>query len=389
MNEKNLHQIFENYINRFEEFNSEDRKKPSEYYKWEMPGPFKDYMNLLINANNEDEAVEYLDKIKKLTHDFIDSGKTLPLAGLTKFVTDYGEWKTIQEMFQELYANDGLDSQEKIEVFLNKCRGLERKHGLGGTYKSDYRSVTAYLFLYDPDNNYIYKPTHAQDFQDCIEFYDDFGEGDCVNLRTYYRMCNELVEEIRNYPRLRELDDIRLALIRKDNKECYKDKKLHILAYDIIYCCSSYNLFRGISFERLTPTERKVRWEKQQKAIEFLKKLKIAQEEKRKLDEAQEAMDKAFCIGKNISYKNFGKNAPIQNGTIVKRNNNIVVINFGGENNKTVVLPDAVVNGYIWPQDEKEAAQLAGSIEILKKESMIKTNLSTAEREFAPYSDYI
>ena len=65
MNEKNVQQIFENYINRFEEFNSEDRKKPSEYYKWEMPGPFKDCMNLLINSNDKDEIIEYLGKIKK------------------------------------------------------------------------------------------------------------------------------------------------------------------------------------------------------------------------------------------------------------------------------------------------------------------------------------
>ena len=65
------------------------------------------------------------------------------------------------------------------------------------------------------------------------------------------------------------------------------------------------------------------------------------------------------------------------------------MINLEGENNKTVVLPDAVVNGYIWPQDEQEAAGLASSIELLKNRSMIKTNLETAEREFAPYNDYI
>lgn len=29
-------------------------------------------------------------------------------------------------------------------------------------------------------------------FADCIEFYDDFGMGDHVKLKTYYRMCDEL-----------------------------------------------------------------------------------------------------------------------------------------------------------------------------------------------------
>lgn len=383
MNKNHLHQIFENYINRFEEFNSEDRKKPSEYYKWEMPGPFKDYMNLLINANNKDEIIEYLGKIKKLTHDFIDSGKTLPLAGLTKFVTDYGEWKTIREMFQELYANDGLDSQEKIEVFLNKCRGLERKHGLGGTYKSDYRSVTAYLFLYDPDNNYIYKPTHAQDFQDCIEFYDGFGEGDCINLKTYYRMCNELVEEIKNYPRLRELDDIRLALIRKDNKECYKDEKLHILAYDIIYCCSSYNLFRGISFEHLTPTERKVRWEKQQKAKELLVELQQVQEQQEKLDETLQIISEIQKVGAKVKHPLYGS------GTIVAKNENAITINFANGKEMKFGRFESITGGYISFETEKDAARLAEIKEVLKNKSSIKKKLADAERDFAEYSAYI
>ena len=388
MNEKNLHQIFENYINCFEEFNSEDKKKPSEYYKWEMPGPFKDCMNLLINANKKEDVVSQLGAIKRITHDFIDSGKTLPLAGLTKYAVEYGEWETIQEMFQKLYASDDLDSQKKIEVFLKQCRELEKKHGLGGTYKSDYRSVTAYLFLYNPDNNYIYKPTHAQDFQDCIEFYEDFGEGDTINLNTYYKMCDELVEEIRNYPRLRELDDIRSALIKKDNKEAYKDTKLHILAYDIIYCCSSYNLFKGISFERLTPKERKVRWEKQQKVLELLEKLKKAQEQKKTLDAAMEKVEEYFRVGQKVTYKSFGKGAQVACGTVVQRGNDGITIDFGDGNVMTVGLIVSFVNGYIRPQNARES-DFADIVEILKKKSTIEGNLSQAEREFAPYSDYI
>ena len=388
MNENHLHQIFENYIDRFEEFNSEDRKKPSEYYKWEMPGPFKDCMNLLIDADTKEHVIAQLDEIKKITHDFIDSGKTLPFAGLAKFADEYGEWKTVQEMFQKLYADDGRDSQEKIGAFLSQCRVLEKKHGLGGTYKSDYRSVTAYLFLYDPDNNYIYKPTHAQDFQDCIEFYDDFGEGDNVNLKTYYRMCDELVEKIRDYPRLKELDDIRLALIRKDNREAYQDIKLHILAYDIIYCCSAYNLFNGISFERLTTTERKIRWEKQQKALELLAELKNAQEQKKTLDAAMEKVEQYFSVGQKVTYKSFGKAAQAATGTIVKRGSESITIDFGEGNVKTVGLIVPIVNGYIHPQDADEN-DFASVVEILKNKSTIENNLSKAEREFAPYSDYI
>ena len=53
MNENHLHQIFDNYIDRFEEFNNVDKSKPSEYYKWEMPLEFQKYMNEAMNAPDE------------------------------------------------------------------------------------------------------------------------------------------------------------------------------------------------------------------------------------------------------------------------------------------------------------------------------------------------
>ena len=254
---------------------------------------------------------------------------------------------------------------------------------MGGTYKSDYRSVTAYLFLYDPDNNYIYKPTHAQDFQDCIEFYDDFGEGDCVNLRTYYRMCNELVEEIRNYPRLRELDDIRLALIQKDNKKCYNDEKLHILAYDIIYCCSSYNLFRGISFERLTPTERKIRWEKQQKARALLVELQQAQEQQEKLNEALQIISKMQEVGAKVKHPLYGS------GTIIAKNDNAITITFANGKEIKFGRLESITGGYISFEAEKDVARLAEIKEMLKNKSSIKKKLDYVEREFALYRNYV
>ena len=393
MNEKNVQQIFENYIEHFEEYNNADRNKISEYYKWGIIGPFRDVMVQALNGNSKDFSKQ-LDEIKNVTSDFIDSKKKWPLAGL-KRLTAKDDGKSVQELFQALYAEDYNDldkKQSKVDTFLKQVRPLEEQAGLTDQFKNDVNSVTKYLFLYDPDHNYVYKPMAAKRFAKYIDLDVDFGTGDDVKIKSYYQMCEQIVKEIEKNEKLKELESIRLKLLKKNFKEIWEDKKKHILAYDIIYCAYRYSLWDGITLVHLTEKEKKeqkVIEEKRQKAIELLEKLKLAQEEKKKLDEAWEAVDEAFCTGKNISYKNFGKNAPIQNGTIAKRNNNIVVINLEGENNKTVVLPDAVVNGYIWPQDEQEAAQLAGSIEILKNASMIKTNLSTAEREFAPYSDYI
>lgn len=97
MNKDHLQQIFKNYIDRFEEFNSDDRTNSSEYYKWEMPKPFKVSMDKALKAENEEVFKYELDNIRKITHDFIDSGKTLPFAGLVKAADK--EWETVQGCF--------------------------------------------------------------------------------------------------------------------------------------------------------------------------------------------------------------------------------------------------------------------------------------------------
>ena len=72
MNEKNLQQILENYVNNFEDFNSKIPGKPTEYEKWEIVGEFKNKMNLALKTTDENLPTE-LYKIKKMTSDFIDS----------------------------------------------------------------------------------------------------------------------------------------------------------------------------------------------------------------------------------------------------------------------------------------------------------------------------
>ena len=65
----------------------------------------------------------------------------------------------------------------------------------------------------------------------------------------------------------------------------------------------------------------------------------------------------------------------------------MITIDFGDENIKTIDWMSTVTNGYL--KFQKEESGFANTVETLKKSSQIKGNLSTAEREFAPYSEYI
>lgn len=388
MNENNLKKAFENYITHFEEYNNADRNKISEYYKWEIADWFKDAMDAALKGEPEQFA-DALKQIKNRTQDFIDNASTWPLDGLRKIAETNG--KEVQKMFYDLYAEDHGDlnlRQEKIENFLEESRRLREQYGLSEQYKNNFHSVTKYLSLYDPANNYIYKPNAAKLFAKITEFGDDFGSGDHVKLKNYYRMCDQMVEEINKCPKLRELENIRS---QKAGKELYKDESQHILIYDIIYCVYRYNLIDGITLKTQTAKElkdQKLIEEKQQKALELLEKLKNAQAQKKILDATMEKVEQYFGVGQKVTYKSFGKAAQAAVGTITKRGGDSVTVDFGNGNVKTVALIVPIVNGYIRPREVDEN-DLASVVETLKNKSKIEGNLSQAERDFAPYSDYI
>ena len=60
MNENNLHQIFQNYINRFDEINT----KYTEYYKWQVAFQFHETMDAALDAPIEQIASK-LKEVKK------------------------------------------------------------------------------------------------------------------------------------------------------------------------------------------------------------------------------------------------------------------------------------------------------------------------------------
>ena len=383
MNENHLQQIFANYIENFQDLNTPGHE---EYYKWQIAEQFKPMMDKVLESSGA-EFVDGLKQIKKLTENFIDN-YTQPLGGLIKFAEEPGEAETVRQMFQRLYEDDkgNLElRQKKIEAFLAESHRLREQYKPKSyLYKDDFHSVTGYLFLYDPDHNYIYKATHAQIFADCVEFYDDFGTGDCVKLKNYYRMCDQLVEAIQKNEALKKTDASRFENgWGVDSKTLYKDEAKHILAFDIIYCCSTYNLFRGITFVRPKTKERQLMQERKEKAQELLAKLKNAQEQDEKLKGALQDVETILCVGTAVKHLSCGR------GTITAKNENAITVAF--ENGKEIKfgIPECVADGFISVEAEEDAAKLEESKVFLKSKSAIESNLSYAEKQFALYSDYV
>ena len=381
MNENRIHQLFKNYIEKFEDINT----KHEEYYKWQIAKAFKPAMDEALESS-EDAFVQKLKDVRNLTSNLIDS-YTTPFNGLCAFAEE--EPETVRQMFKDLlYTDDGGDLEarrKRIVDFLNKSHALREEYYPNSyLYKDDFHSVTGYMFLYDPDQNYLFKSSHALKFADCVEYYDDWGSGDEVKLDVYYRMCDQLVDYIKHDEALLKTNESRFSDdFVADTGSMHPDQEKHILAFDLIYCCSSYDLFDGISFIRPKLSEKNLIVERKEKAKELYEKLLHAREDYKLLQDAYTFIDGMYTEGTQLIHNKYGE------GTIVNTAGNIITVGFPEVGEKKLGLYQSVANGLICINGEEYDQQSERYIEYLKKENSIKAALSYSEKAFQPYAEYM
>lgn len=258
MNKARLHRIFANYIAKFESFNRPGPNESNETFKWEIAYHFHDLMD-----PERSDFVQGIRSAVKLCCDLIDSRNRYPFTALANCAEK--DESAVRALFRALFADDGGDltvRQRKIDRFIENANALTRRlYSENGVFMNDQRSAMAYLAMYDPDNHYLYKATESNWFASCIRFFDDWGSGADFRMDVYYRMCDALVEEIRNCEPLLKTHESRYT--GKDGApipELHPDRNYHILAFDIIYGAPAnrYNFYDGIPFTMITPEERRL-----------------------------------------------------------------------------------------------------------------------------------
>ena len=380
MNRVHLEQVFANYIEKFEWLNEPSGN--NEVYKWKIAQGFRAKMEETLSASDE-ELPRYLLGLHSFTENMIDS-YTQPLTGLSKFAEQ--EPGTVRQMFRDLYAEDGGDlsvRQVKVEDFLRRSHQLRDRYFAGSyLYNDDFHSVTSYLALYDPDNNYIYKATQALRFADCIEYYDDWGSGDHTKLETYYRMCDWVVQEIFKNEALLRTDASRFDAYPAGT--LYPDSKKHILTFDLIYCCSVYGLFHGITFDRPNSKEKKLYIERKQKAEELAGRVAKAKEEASLLQEAKQFLLSVMGVGMSVTTKAFGA------GTVVENTGSTISIQIASSGEvKKLGLTTAVLNKLLISDAPDYVDAVQRYIPILRKESTVSRAVEAAEKALEPYLEYL
>ena len=386
MNKKNLQQIFANYIDRFEELND---KAHDETFKWWAAEQFREKMDTALKLDGED-FVKALRDMTKIVEVIID-GRMQPFGGLIAIANDSncklaGD---VKKLFLDLFANDNDDfakREKKIAVFLKRSEELRlaTKYSKYYSYKQTARSVSGYLFLYDPNRHYMYKASEAHRFADAVEFYGDWGSGDQIRLKDYYRMCDELVAEIENCPELKKTDESRRAIRDRYNPpRIAKDDNHHILAYDIIFCNCAYDLDRNISFKKLSLTEKKLLEERKKKAQKKLEDYLQQEKKCQQLDEAIRHYDSILIPGTPVWHRVNGT------GTIKNRNDGNITVQF--ENGKISKYDRfaTVAEGYLKFDDDLNEETAQQYRELCKDHFNIQDNLSIKRRALKEYEDIL
>lgn len=71
------------------------------------------------------------------------------------------------------------------------------------------------------------------------------------------------------------------------------------------------------------------------------------------------------------------------------KNENTITVIFANEKEMKLGMPECITAGFISVEAEEKVNRLAEAKEILKNTSAIECSLSYAEKQFAPYNEYI
>lgn len=381
MNRQRLQQIFANYIEKFELITDAEH---DENYKWRIAHQFSE----LINPDSPDFA-DGLKQAWKLSSNLIDSTNRYCFSALISCAEK--EPDSVHALFKALFADDGGDlqvRQNKILAFIEDANALTmRLHTTNGMFMNDQRSAMAYLFLYDPDHHYLYKASEANNFASCIEFYDDWGSGAGFRLDIYHRMCDALVEEIRQSPALLATHESRFYDRSGERlANMHPDSNYHILAFDIIYGAPEfrYNFYKGIPYTTINAQARKLHEERTQKAAALFEEWQQAQAKADLLAEAKAYFAYNIVIGGTVRHCTFGE------GQVTEVTSSQVSVFFPmKDETKKFPLMSSFTGNFLTADIPDISEKIELYRDVVKGEHSIPAALEKAEQNLAPYREYL
>ena len=316
MNNENLHELIRRYAKNYSRINNSEN---DEIFKWRAAYRFQ--QEWFSTENLGLSFAELFAKAKSECSVLIDNSTVSPANGIVKMAQQ--EPEEVERLFRDvLYADDGGDldlRQKHMEEFLAGIEAVRVKHFPGyWKYSQDRHAASCYLSLYAPEQNYIYKYTPAEIFARHIEFGKDIGSGDRFSLGNYYEMCDLVVDAIKDHT------DLLDAYGKLLDDTCYQDKSLHLLAFDIIYCASTYGLFDGLQHKSKRDSIKAYTLEqlRKEEAVKLQEQIGVVERNIEALEVQLDVYRSINLVGIRVFQKQYGE------GTIISQNINVIRVKF-------------------------------------------------------------
>ena len=375
MNKKVFGEILSKYKEKYDYIN--DPASHDEIYKFPAVKCCIDHWNI-----DAEDFPGMLKESMAKSLNIIENRIKHPINGLT-FLCEQGKAGEVREEFRKLFLDDGGDirkRQKKAEEFVDNINAMLNEIAPEKwSFTQDRRDALMYLAFINPAGNYMFKAEPARVFANYVEFGDDIGSGQTFRLDNYYRLCDEVLEEIEKDAELLELLDRKLverAKVEGLEPEALKniEGKLRIVVYDIMYCANAYILYEGIA----KPAKKGSKEEKEQirrkRVTEILTEIEEKDTELSEL--LKDVPEYPNLEGAELTNIKYGK------GRGLRQNGKYLYIGFG-EDEKTFALPDCISKGYLKGADESVVVLCKALSEITDKQEKLAKSLRNLKVELS------
>lgn len=230
----------------------------------------------------------------------------------------------------------------------------------------------------------MYKATQASTFAGCMGFYDDWGYGDNIKLDVFYRMCNQLVDEILQTEELLKVDATRFdGRFGIEPEDMIEDEAKHMLAFDIIYCCSVYNLFDGISFSKPKTKEKQEYIQNKAKAEERLAEYHKAADSLTLLKEGLDCILRMLPIGAIVKHKKYGM------GQIISADEKRLEVKFDNGGVKVLGTAISIGNRILYAECAEYDSCYEKYGRMIAKADAVRSAVERAKNALSAYEEYL
>lgn len=320
MNYDNLHELINRYENDLERiYNAEH----DELFKWRAMYVWRHEW-----FKPEDAFSSFADRFNAARKEFslfIDNSRMHPSSGVIKL------WEKdpacVESLFKDvLFADAGRSvslTQNHMDSFLDEYEKLRQKYFPGNwSFKQDRHSASVYLAMNDPSFNYVFKSSEAMTMAKYVDLGFSIGAGMSFSLENYYRLCDQIVAALREHQSLLDKHFSYLG------NGYYVDDSLHLLAFDLMYCCRTYGYYKGLvapatgkTIKRTvstSPTAEELALREQER----LGKIAALEQEIEELDRSCDGCEDISLIGVQVTSNQYGV------GIVVEQEINKISVQF-------------------------------------------------------------